>query len=227
MTRLFVTATGTGIGKTFVTAALAFQARAAGRRVAALKPILSGFDPDDGASDAHLLLRAQGLALTADNLDRISPWRFAAPLSPHMAAAREGRRLDFDALVDHGRRAMADPVDVLLIEGVGGAFVPVTDDHLVADWIAALGLPALVVAGSYLGTISHTIATVEALSGRGIVIHGIVVSESEETAGSPDELVATLRRHLGSLPVLFCPRVADGSDAPWRAAPPLLQILPA
>src|SRR5690606_37190392 len=170
MTRIFVTATGTGIGKTFITAALAAQSRAAGQTVTALKPVLSGFDPADLTSDAHLLLQAQGLALTSANLDRIAPWRFAAPLSPHMAAARDGKTIDFEALVAHCRNAMGEPEDLVLIEGVGGALVPVTDEHLVAHWIAALKIPALVVTGSYLGTLSHTIATVEALRGRGIRI---------------------------------------------------------
>lgn len=226
MTRLFVTATGTGVGKTFITAALTAQCRAAGRTVRALKPVLSGFDPDDAAGDAHLLLRAQGLPEDAAGFDRIAPWRFAAPLSPHMAAAREGRAIDFDALVTWCRRAMADPADVLLIEGVGGAFVPVTDDKLVADWIAALDIPALVVAGSYLGTLSHTIATVEALRSRGIRIQGIVVSQSEESAGDVTEVAHTLRRLLAPIAVEICPRVTADSPEPWRAAPPLLQILP-
>lgn len=226
MTRLFVTATGTGIGKTFITAALAAQCRGAGRSVRALKPLLSGFDPADVSDDAHLLLRAQGLAPEPTNLNRIAPWRFAAPLSPHMAAAREGRAIDFDALVAYCRRAMEDPVDVLLIEGVGGAFVPVTDDHLVAHWIAALDIPALVVTGSYLGTLSHTIATVEALRGQGVAIQGIVISESDDTAGEPAELVHTLRHHLGPLAIEFCPRAPANAGEPWLAASPLLQILP-
>ncbi len=174
MTRLFVTATGTEVGKTLVTAALAHQLRALGRTVEALKPVLSGFDPA-GPSDAHEILAALGRPLT--DLDHISPWRFKAPLSPDVAAAREGRKIPFDDLIAFCRRAIDGDADTVLIEGVGGAFVPLDDRHSVADWIAALGLPALVVTGSYLGCLSHTIATVEAMCARNLDITALIVSE--------------------------------------------------
>src|SRR5512147_418381 len=119
MTVLFVTASGTDVGKTFVTLQLIHELTAAGYRVRALKPVASGFDaanPDAG--DTGALLRAQGLERNAANLDAVSPWRFSAPLSPDMAAAREGRAVPFAALVDFCR-APRD-VDVTLIEGIGG-----------------------------------------------------------------------------------------------------------
>src|SRR5436305_15323969 len=98
MGALFVTATGTGIGKTFVTAGLIGELRAAGRSVQAIKPVVSGFDPANMASsDPVVLLEALGLSHT--HFDSISPWRFKAPLAPDMAASHEGRALDFPALV--------------------------------------------------------------------------------------------------------------------------------
>ena len=146
MSTLFVTATGTEIGKTLVTAALCHELRVAGRPVRALKPVLSGYDPATLAeSDPGILLASLGEAVTEEAVAAIAPWRFAAPLSPDMAAAREGRRLDLAAILAFCRAAEGDP---LLIEGIGGAMVPLDDDHTVLDWISAeLGAPALVVAG--------------------------------------------------------------------------------
>src|SRR3546814_1171986 len=150
MASLFITATGTDIGKTAVTALIARQLFAAGAKPEVLKPVLSGFDaaaPE--RSDAGVLLAATGQKATAEALDRMSPWRFAAPLSPDMAAAREGRSVPFDELVDYCRSRAAEASGPLLVEGVGGAMVPLGACHNVLDWIAALGFPALLVSGTY------------------------------------------------------------------------------
>src|SRR5262249_35966981 len=149
---IFVTGTGTDVGKTFLSAALIRRWRAAGHTVAAFKPVVSGFDHATAqASDPGVLLGALECPLT--EIDAISPWRFAAPLSPDMAAAREGRALDFDAIVEFSR-GVARSAESVLIEGVGGIMVPLDERHTVLDWMSALRLPVLLVAGSYLGTIS-------------------------------------------------------------------------
>jgi dethiobiotin synthetase len=221
----FVTATGTGIGKTLVTAALLAELRAAGRRARALKPVLSGFpDPAGEPSDAEILLRAQGIDPTPDEVERIAPWRFRAPLSPDMAAAREGRRLDFERLVEFTRAAQREADGWLLVEGVGGVCVPLDARHTVLDWIAASGLPALLVAGSYLGTLSHTLTAAASLRGRGVRLAGLVLCESPESPVPLAETRATLLRFLGELPCAEIPRLAPGPEA-WRAAPPLLSTL--
>src|SRR5215217_5058199 len=98
MSAFFVTATGTAVGKTFVTAGLIRQLRRAGRTVKALKPVVSGFDSSFSAdSDPGVLLTALGGSVSLADIERIAPWRFSAPLSPDMAAQREGRSLDLDA----------------------------------------------------------------------------------------------------------------------------------
>ena len=222
MNTLFVTATGTEIGKTLVAAALCHQLRAAGRPVRALKPVLSGYDPAALAeSDPGVLLASLGAAVTEAAVAEITPWRFAAPLSPDMAAAREGRRLDLAEIVAFCRAAEGDP---LLIEGIGGAMVPLTDDHTVLDWIAELGAPALVVAGSYLGTISHTLTTLAAVRSRGVPIAGLVISESPESPVPLSETAETINRHGGPLPTVLVPRLPAG-PAPWRAAPAFASVL--
>ncbi len=211
MNSLFVTATGTGVGKTYVTALLCRQLRAQGRNVRALKPVISGFDPDDHAdSDTALLLAALDKLPNAANIEAMSPWRFRAPLSPDMAALRESRDIDFAAVTDFCR--VEDKDDVLVVEGVGGAMVPLTETRTVMDWMAVLGMPALVVAGSYLGTISHTLTTVAAMQERGIAIAGVVVSESEESPVPLAETVAAIARFLDGVEVV--PLARDGTDLP-------------
>jgi dethiobiotin synthetase len=207
MTTIFVTSSGTGIGKTFVTLRLIAELKALGKSVHALKPVASGFDaarPGDG--DTGALLRALELEPTAANLDAVSPWRFAAPLSPDMAASREGRTVPFDALVAHCRAARRG--DVTLIEGIGGVMVPLDNEHTVLDWIAALEVPTLLVVGSYLGTLSHSLTAAAALRERGVTVAGLVVSESEDQPVPAAETAATLARFVAPVAVVVLPRSA-------------------
>src|SRR3546814_5383979 len=154
MAGLFITASGTDVGKTVVTALLARQLRARGQTPDVLKPVLSGFDPATRAtSDAGVLLSALDLPVTEAALDRMSPWRFRAPLSPDMAAAREGRPGPFDGLFDHCRDRFAAAAGPLLIYGPGGAVVPPDAGPTVLAWRRATPLPALLVLGTSLGVI--------------------------------------------------------------------------
>ena len=108
MSAIFVTATGTDIGKTFVAAGLIRHWRAAGRAVEALKPVMTGFDLAEAeGSDAGILLKALGRPVTVAEIERICPWRYAAPLSPHVATRRESRQLPFDELVAFSKHAIA------------------------------------------------------------------------------------------------------------------------
>jgi dethiobiotin synthetase len=210
MSTVFVTATGTDVGKTFVTARLIAELRAAHRSVLALKPVASGFDADNvAATDTGVLLDALDLAATPVNLDAVSPWRFAAPLSPDMAAARERRRVPFADLVEFCRAPR--PVDVTLIEGIGGVMVPLDDTHTVLDWIVELGTPVLLVAGSYLGTLSHTLTAVASLRARGVEPAAIIVSESEEQPVSLEETTQVVRRFVGPVAIAALPRPAGAT----------------
>ena len=158
MSAVFITATGTDIGKTFVTAGLIRHLRASGREVDALKPVMTGFDPaHPEASDAGVLLAALGRPIIAAEIARISPFRFSAPLSPDMAARRERRDIDFNALTEFSAGAAARAKGTLLIEGIGGVMVPLDDRHTVLDWMVALTCPVILVTGSYLGSLSHAL----------------------------------------------------------------------
>jgi len=209
---VFVTGTGTDIGKTFVTAMLVRHLRDAGRPVEAFKPVMSGVDPANIArSDAGVLLTALGRATTPQEIDRVAPWRFAAPLSPDLAAQAEGRSVDFGKLVDFSRAA-AYGRGTVFIEGVGGIMVPLDATHTVLDWMSALRIPVLLVTGSYLGTISHTLTALHVLAHRNLDIAGVVVSESEAPGASLDDTVATIARFAVPIEVIGLPRVPAGEQ---------------
>ncbi|MGC2051207.1 MAG: dethiobiotin synthase, partial [Methylovirgula sp.] len=155
MAAVFITATGTEIGKTFVAAGLIEVLRRRGRNVAALKPVVSGFNPQaSGESDPAVLLRALGRLPSDAAIAEIAPWRFYAPLSPDMAAAREARPIDFAALAAFCHAGIEAAEDVLLIEGIGGLMVPLGAQTTVLDLIDTLRIPMILVAGTYIGTLS-------------------------------------------------------------------------
>jgi len=191
---LFITASGTGTGKTLITCALCHQLRASGLRVQGLKPVISGFDPAEaGESDTGLILRSLGRDISAESIAGISPFRFSAPLAPNMAAKREGREIALGGIIDFCRQRAAADFDVTLIEGVGGVMAPLTDEATVIDWMAALGFPAIPVVGSYLGAISHALTAAEALAARAIPLGAVIVSETE---ASKDGIGMVLIREL-------------------------------
>ena len=225
MRTLFVTSSGTEIGKTLIVTILAHQFLERGKSVRALKPVVTGLTPETVAkSDTALILQSLGNAVTPETVEAVSPWRFAEPLSPDMAAAREGRRIDLDAVVEFCRDAEGGDQDVLLIEGVGGVMAPLTASESVLDWMAALNVQTLLVVGSYLGTISHTLTAHQTLKGRGLTPDAVIVSESPQSPVPPAETKATLARFLGDLPIVLLPRLAAGETI-WRAAPDLLEPL--
>lgn len=197
MPGLFVTATGTEVGKTFVTCGLLAAGRRAGVAMDGLKPLLTGYDPDTRAeSDAGLVLAALGRAVNDAAVARVSPFRFAAPLSPNMAAAREAKTVAFDAVVDLCR-ARVTPDRLVLIEGIGGVMVPLDTRHTVLDLIAALDLPVILVSGTALGALSYALTALEVLRQRHRAPDLIVLNESPGTNVPVAETRATL--------LTFCP----------------------
>ena len=205
MTAIFITATGTDIGKTYVAASLIGHFRQMGRVVEAIKPVVSGFDPAQAAnSDPGLLLRALGVSVTPESIERISPWRFRAPLSPDMAAQREARSINIDEVIDFCQSAVEQRRDLLLIEGVGGIMVPLDGKRTMLDVMMALRLPLILVAGSYLGTISHTLTALDSLYRRDMNVLAIIVSETVGSTVPLDDTVAEISRFAE--PVIALPR---------------------
>jgi len=211
MSAVFVTSTGTDIGKTFVTAGLIRYLREAGQAVQAYKPVVSGYDSSVvETSDPAVLLTALGRSVSADEIAAIAPWRFRAPLSPDIAAAREGRSVDFDALVAFSRNAVGGRSGITFVEGIGGIMVPLDSRHTVLDWMAALQIPLLLVVGGYLGAISHTLTALDVLSQRKLTIAAIVVSERDGDTVELGDTVATMARFSRGTPVIGLPRLPGG-----------------
>lgn len=228
MAAYFVTASGTDVGKTLVTTALAWQLSRQGREVRALKPVTTGFDPQNiPVSDSGQILASLGRDATLAEVERISPWRFPAPISPDMAAAREGVEIEFgDLFAFCHEQIVAAESDgaTLLIEGIGGVMVPLTERETVTDWIAAVGIPAILVTGSYLGSLSHTLTALEAMTSRGVATAAVVISESPENPVPLEETIETIRRFVEPALVRSIPRLEDAVD-PWTVVPDLTEIV--
>jgi dethiobiotin synthetase len=167
---LFVTGTDTGVGKTVLAAALAAALRADGVDVAAFKPVVTGLDEpeDDRPADHELLAAAAGRPA-----DEVTPHRFGPAVSPHLAAELAGTALDPAALVAAARGLRAD---VVVAEGVGGLLVPLTLGYTVRDLAVDLGWPVVVAARPGLGTINHSLLTVEAARAAGLDLRAVVLT---------------------------------------------------
>jgi dethiobiotin synthetase len=224
MRGLFITSVGTGIGKTLITTILCHQLTCQGRTVAALKPVVSGFSPDDPASDPALILRSLGRDPTPAAIAAIAPWRFEQPLSPQLAARLEGRPLAIEVVAAFCNDPHHAEDVTLLIEGAGGVMTPLDETHTIVDLIARLGHPAVLVTGSYLGALSHTLTALFALRGNGIQVNGIVVSESVESAGLTETVDSLHHFAGGDVSVHALPRLAGDCQEKWSAAPSLLGL---
>jgi dethiobiotin synthetase len=190
---LFITGTDTGVGKTVLTGAIAAVLRERGVKVGVMKPVATGcVARREGlvSEDGEFLAQ---VADVAGPLDEITPIRLAEPLAPTVAAARAGAPIDLERVWQAWRRLRAAH-DVMLVEGIGGILCPITPDRLLADVAKEFGLPVLIVARANLGTINHTLLTVEAARARGLAIAGIVLNryhtDSTDLAEftNPDEI---------------------------------------
>lgn len=193
----FITATDTGVGKTVVMAGLAAALRARGRDVAVFKPVQSGALADDPSGDAALL--------GADCV-----YAFRAALAPLVAARAEGRQIELEPILERARKLEREH-ELLLVEGAGGLLVPLSDDLDVAGLAMALGLPLVVVARAGLGTVNHTLLTVEAARARGLAIAGVVLNGDGDES-TPDN-AALIEAASGTRVLARIPRLADPADA--------------
>jgi len=215
MNGLFVTATDTGVGKTWVAAALARAAVRRGLRVAAMKPCETG-EGDDGAR----LMAATGRTLD-ESLAR--PYRFRLPASPEVAARAEGAVVDVDEIARAYARLAAD-ADFTIVEGAGGLLVPVAPGLLMADVAARLMLPLLVVARASLGTVNHTLLTLEAARARRLAIAGVVLCRAVDSDGADEPTNPEAIAAYGRVPILGL--FPHGADADAVADRVLAQLQP-
>jgi dethiobiotin synthetase len=207
---IFVTGTGTEVGKTVLAATLARTAAAAGHEVAVFKPAVSGLD-EGGEPDHALLRRASGSRQTDDE---IAPYRYGPPVSPHLGAELAGERIDPRRLRDAARRAAAGS-DHLVVEGVGGFLVPLTLGYLVRDLARDLGLPVAIAAPPGLGTINHTLLTVESVRAVGLEVAAVVLTPwpSQPTAVERSNREAIAR--LGAVGVDVLARLDLADPGSW------------
>jgi dethiobiotin synthetase len=211
--RVLVTGTGSGVGKTWVTCALALALGSAGKRVIAVKPIETGCSGAPGdREDGVLLAQATGQSQPAHAI-----FRLTEQVPPALASDRSGITLDFDALISKIER-YGHNAEYLLIEGVGGLLTPVTWEWNMVDAARALGACALVVAADKLGTINHTLLTLSALELAGVPCAGVVLTTPElpdQTTGSNG---AAISRLSGVDRVVGAPKSAypDRSEAMRR-----------
>jgi dethiobiotin synthetase len=211
---VFVTGTGTEVGKTVVAAVLARTLATEGRTVAVFKPAVTGLD-EEGEADHALLRRAAGSGQTDEE---IAPYRYGPPASPHLAAELAGERIEPERLLAAARTA-ASGSDALVCEGVGGLLVPLAPGYLVRDLAVNLGLPLAIAAPPGLGTINHTLLTLEAARSAGLEADLVVLTPWPE---APSPIVESNRETiagLGEVRVATLPRLDLVDPRSWPALP--------
>ena len=215
MRGFFVTGTGTEVGKTVVAAVIARSLVAAGARVAVFKPATSGMD--DGREPDHVLLRRAAGSTQRD--DDIAPYRYGPPLSPHLAAELAGAQIDPALLLAAARRA-SGRADVLVVEGVGGLLVPLTLGYLVRDFARELGLPVVIAADPGLGTINHTLLTIEAARAVGLELALVVLTPWPADPSVVERSNRDAIERLGSVQVKPLPELVLGAPESWPTLRP-------
>jgi dethiobiotin synthetase len=211
-----VTGTDTGVGKTVVAAAIVARLRELGQPVRALKPLITGLDDEpnpDWPPDHELLARVSGQLADETMLHGFGP-----PVSPHLAAKLARVSLPSIRELTAEIRAATPPGSVLILEGVGGLLVPIGHKASVLDLAVALELPLIVAARPGLGTINHTLLTVEAARAAGLRIAGIVMTP---WPAEPDAMVRSNRDTIerrAQIPVVGLPFVTSAQPGPLAAA---------
>jgi len=217
----FVTGTGTEVGKTVVAAVLARTAHVAGARVAVFKPAVSGLDeyplrPEvwDSAAELpdHVFLRLASGSRQGD--DEIAPYRYAPAVSPHLAAEVAREPIDPD-LLRGSALAATQGSDLLICEGVGGFLVPLRSDYLVRDLARDLGMPVVIVASPGLGTINHTLLTIEAVREAGLEVVKVVLNDWPAEPSRLERSNLETISELGAVEVETLPRLHLARPECW------------
>ena len=200
MRGVFVTGTDTGVGKTVLAAAIAASATQRGISVASFKPVVTGLDEEEGEWPRDHELLAE-VSSAHQSPEEIAPFRYGPAVSPHFAAQFAGVDLDPDELLEMAH-AQAESADALIVEGVGGLLVPLTTDYLVRDFAGELSLPVVIAARPGLGTINHSLLTIEAARAVALRIQAVVLTPWPE---EPSEMewsnMETIER-FGGVPVV-------------------------
>ena len=207
MRGIFVTGTDTGVGKSIVAGAVCAALAARGEHVAAFKPVVTGLgqSPDDWPDDQVLLARAAGGRQTPED---VAPYRFEPAVSPHFAAELAGETIEPARLLSAARAH-----ELVVCEGVGGLMVPITTGYLVRDLAVDLALPVVIAARTGLGTINHTLLTIEAARSAGLQVAGVVMTPWPEAPEPIEQSNRATVERLGGVPVTGLPPTDLGSLA--------------
>lgn len=220
---LFVTATGTDVGKTMTVAGIMRQLRRRGVEAMVMKPVQTGAVADGQgrvvAPDIDFVLRAARLEVDAQDMPHVAPYLYEPACSPHLAAELSGRPIRFDAIAESARR-LAARHEFLVVEGAGGLMVPLGEDGLMIDLAAKLAMPVLLAAHSGLGAINHVLLSLEALRRRNLRILGVVLNDARPVSEAErfihDDNARAIKS-FGNVRVL--------ARIPWLGAPPDLDAL--
>lgn len=213
MRGVFVSGTGTEVGKTVVAAVIAHTFAAEGASVAVFKPAVTGLDA--GGEPDHALLRRAAGSRQSD--EEIAPYRYGPPMSPHLAAELAGEEVEPQRLLSAARTAAAD-ADVIVCEGVGGLLVPLTPRYLVRDLAVGLDLPLIIAAPTGLGTINHTLLTIGAARHVGLEVAAVVLTPWPEQPGEIELSNRATIAALGDVQVETLPRLDLEEPSSWTVA---------
>jgi dethiobiotin synthetase len=211
---VFVTGTGTEVGKTVVAAVIARTAATDGRTVAVFKPAVSGLDELDVAQADHELLRRAAGSSQSD--DEIAPYRYGPPVSPHLGAELAGDEID-PARLRTAAASAAAGADYLVAEGVGGFLVPLTPQYLVRDLARDLALPVVIAAAPDLGTINHSLLTIDSVRAAGLVVAAVVLTPWPATPKPIHESNRDTIGAAGAVRVDVLPEIDLATPARWPA----------
>lgn len=198
----FVTGTDTGVGKTYACAAFLARGRREGLSTVGLKPVASGCERTPQGLRSEDALRLAAEATVTLPYAVVNPWAFEPPIAPHIAAARAGATIDFATVADTLARARA-AADLVVVEGVGGWLVPLGEHATVADLVAHLDVPVVLVVGLRLGCLSHALLTAESIRARGLPLAGWTASVLDPGMPALEENIQSLGRRIGA-PLLGC-----------------------
>ena len=214
MKPFFITSTGTNIGKTYLTELIIKRCNELNINVNAIKPIISGFVLSKyKKSDTGIILKA--LNKNRNYINEISPWRFKAPISPDAASNLENKSINFLELVKFCEDKIykfSQKDGYFIIEGVGGTMVPINEKETIFDLIKSLKIPVILVIGSYLGSISHTLNVVQNFTNNNIIISSIVISQSENNDVGENLTKSSLKKYIKKIPIYFISRTQNNED---------------
>jgi dethiobiotin synthetase len=207
---VFVTGTSTEVGKTVVAAVIARTLAEEGKRVAVFKPAVTGLE-EDGETDHALLRRASG---SPQSDEQIAPYRYQPPASPHLAAALAAEEIDPERL-RQAAREVAEGADAIVCEGVGGLLVPLSPTYLVRDLAADLGYRLVIVASPGLGTINHTLLTLESARAAGLEVAAVVLNPWPEEPSKIESDNRETIAQLGDVRVETLPQLDLSDPSAW------------